>query len=596
MYLKDLQWDNSDRRIAMRSRSGRGGKNGRGGMRAVSPARRALFGCLAGIAAVLLMTSSGFSQAVPPGGLPAAENLYVEAVIQIEAARQQSAKGARDEALSQLAGVVYTLERIRAEYPNWKSGMVDYRIDQSKKEIERIRNGVSVPMPPATVPAAVPVAIPVSSGAPAKDMPQGASLPVPRAEPVLLSVPEPLAGGMRVLILSDSMGIGGFAKELDTRFRSMPGVESVHTIMACGTNPLTWMKSAPYTNAKTRCGYYSIESVPGESTPRVVRDVYGIPRGNKPGSHRVPKIEDLVARIRPQIVVFQNGNNFFSCFRDRKTIAAKSHGKLIRAHVAPLVKWLTENGSSIRKFYWVTPPQAGCVTAEIQQFVFDAIGREMAGVGIPVDSRKVTRYPYKVQAPDKEHFWGNESIAWGKEVFGIVERDLAALPLESTPMLTTRKRMNIASASPDSRIAGSPVSLKLRAVMGTPVPPPRSFAPYGEFLVGHLYEVESVTTGAYTADRLLLFHPAFIGKELQQVPLMEAGTDYEFTVLPLNETSPWATVGQEDATGSFDLVPHMLVSDLARHPDSKKADDCCEVSREGSDSNNGDDEKTARIP
>ena len=43
-------------------------------------------------------------------------------------------------------------------------------------------------------------------------------------------------------------------------------------------------------------------------------------RGSVPGSHPVPKIEDLIATIRPDILIMQTGTNLFDLFPDRKTV------------------------------------------------------------------------------------------------------------------------------------------------------------------------------------------------------------------------------------------------------------------------------------
>ena len=65
---------------------------------------------------------------------------------------------------------------------------------------------------------------------------------------------------LTVLILGDSLGLCGFSKRLDQKFRADPRVKSVFTYCTCGTNPLSWLKEKPYANVQTHCGYWSIES------------------------------------------------------------------------------------------------------------------------------------------------------------------------------------------------------------------------------------------------------------------------------------------------------------------------------------------------
>jgi len=376
--------------------------------------------------------------------------------------------------------------------------------------------------------------------------------------------------GLRVLILSDSMGLGGFASELDACFRSCAGVAAVHTLVACGTNPLSWMKMAPYSNASTRCGYLRIESVDGKKAPEEEKDIYGMTKGHKPVAHRVPKIEDLMERVKPDIVVFQSGNNFFDFFQQGQVIKEETHGKLILAHVAPLMRWLATNAPSVKKFYWVAPPQAGNVTPEVQQFVFDTISTEVTKIGVMLDSRKITSYPYKNQDKDKMHFYGNAAVDWGDDTFRLVAADLGANDIHAALALTER---NIEVAPPVAQVVKeADVTLRVRLAARTKVPAPDSFAPYGEFLVGYLYEVVAVRSGKYADKQLLVMHPAYIKHVKQDLARFQIGGEFDFTVSELEEDSLWATVHRRDDVGKPELFPYMLAEDVARHPDSSECD------------------------
>ncbi len=381
----------------------------------------------------------------------------------------------------------------------------------------------------------------------------------------------PAEKGLRVLILSDSMGLGGFASELDACFRSCPGVAAVHTIVACGTNPLSWMKMPPYGKASTRCGFLRIESVAGKKMPEEEKDFYGMTKGHKPAAHRVPKIEDLMERVKPDIVVFQNGNNFFDIFKQGRVIIEDTHGKLIRAHVTPLIRWLATNGSSVRKFYWVGSPQAGNVTPDVQQFVFDRIGTEATRIGVMLDSRKITSYPYKNQDRDKMHFWGKAALDWGDDIFRLIAEDLIANDINAALVLTKR---NLELADPVAKAKEGDVSLRLRLKSMTKVPAPESFAPYGEFLVGYLYDVVKVRTGKYENKELLMMHPAYIKHLKQDLSRYRTGKEFDLTVSEILEDSLWAPVHRRDDVGAPDLFPYMINEDIGRHPDSSECADC----------------------
>src|SRR5262249_13246229 len=136
--------------------------------------------------------------------------------------------------------------------------------------------------------------------------------------------------GAIVLILGDSLGLCGFGKRLDEHFRRLPGVKAVYTFMACGTQPLSWLKDRPYGNVKTRCGFWSIESGPYSPQFRELKDVYGMRRGSVPSAHPVPKLEDLIANIGPDVLVMQTGGNLFHLFPAHKTTRATREEAAVR--------------------------------------------------------------------------------------------------------------------------------------------------------------------------------------------------------------------------------------------------------------------------
>ena len=70
---------------------------------------------------------------------------------------------------------------------------------------------------------------------------------------------------------------------------------------------------------------WSIESI-GNGMVKQVEDIYGMRRGHSPGSHPVPKLEDLLVTFQPDILVMQTGTNLFELFPDHKTVIPNRHG------------------------------------------------------------------------------------------------------------------------------------------------------------------------------------------------------------------------------------------------------------------------------
>src|SRR3954467_15057952 len=95
------------------------------------------------------------------------------------------------------------------------------------------------------------------------------------APPPLPNAPAAEQTRLNVLILGDSLALCGFGKRLDERFRHDPRVNATYTYMACGTNPLSWLKQKPYTSIKAPCGYWSIEPAPAAQGVREIQDTYG---------------------------------------------------------------------------------------------------------------------------------------------------------------------------------------------------------------------------------------------------------------------------------------------------------------------------------
>jgi hypothetical protein len=370
-----------------------------------------------------------------------------------------------------------------------------------------------------------------------------------------------------VLVIGDSMSLGGFGKRLDQKFRALPGVDAA-TYMAGGTNPLSWLNVKPYTNAKTRGGYWRIKSKDGSDVPDQFMDIYDQKAGTKPTSRMVPKLERLLGTFLPQVLIVQSGNNLFSAFADGKTIRTDYHRAFIRSQIRPFVAFVANYPSSLRRVYWVTPPQAGCVTEEIQTFVFDEIRKNIEPFCKVIDSRAFTQFPYKMMGSDKEHFWGEEASQWADRVYDIVATD-GGLDEElwTLPRIYETAKAKQFLNSEQGLASEDVIKLKATLVSITACPEVEKVAPYQELLVGYKYSVEEILEGAYAAKELLVMHPAYIGLKTQKIDSV-IGTVYTLAVKKLTGASPWASVRRIEASASLDLDPHMLVEDESKHPDS----------------------------
>jgi hypothetical protein len=370
---------------------------------------------------------------------------------------------------------------------------------------------------------------------------------------------------LTVLMLGDSLGLCGFSKRLDQKFRADPRVKSVFTYCTCGTNPLSWLKEKPFTHIQTHCGYWSIESQPDSHGIKEQRDTYGEPSGHRPASHPVPKLDDLIATIHPDILVMQTGGNLFGLFSGREKVKPDRDGPMLRKYLVPFVRKAIMPPSKLRKIYWVAPPKSGRVSDEVQEFVFDQTQKDIGGVTHVIDSRKLVGYPYKHMDPDKEHFVGEDMNRWTDKVWGEIDRDLSAQSWSDARPLSE----SIAKLAPVAAPSATPTtaSLVVKAKLVSKTNPIRKeeLLPYQEFLVGFVYDVEQVTAGEYAEKQILVMHPAYIGLQPQSLEKFRVGKTYELQLRPL-DGSLWSTIKSKDDSGRIELEPYIRVQDEARYP------------------------------
>jgi hypothetical protein len=375
---------------------------------------------------------------------------------------------------------------------------------------------------------------------------------------------------LNVLILGDSLGLCGFCKRLDENFRKDARFGSSFTYIACGTNPLSWLKNKPYTKVKTPCGFCAIESVPG-SEPKKFEDTYGMTRGHSPKAHLVPKLEDLLAKAQPDILVMQTGTNLFGIFSGRKTAQPQRDAPVLKHYLAPFVSNAIKAPSPVRKIYWVSPPTSGRQSKEIQDFLFEQTRADLGAVASVIDSRTLISYPYRHMEPDREHFLGADMDKWADAVFAIIERDVSSAdfvslkPLSETAGATLVSTASTPAESPEPGI----VSVKARLVFKSQPMRLEQLLPYQESLVGYVYDVEKLVSGTYNEKQILVMHPAHIGLARQPLSKYRIGKTYKLHLRPLAGTV-WETAKSRDDSNLSDLQPYIRVEDESRYPSTAR--------------------------
>jgi hypothetical protein len=382
--------------------------------------------------------------------------------------------------------------------------------------------------------------------------------------------------GVTVLILGDSLALCGFGQRLDERFRKDPRVKATFTYVACGTNPLSWLKDRPYTNIKTHCGFISIESN-GSGRPRELQDVYGMRRGHVPIPHAVPKLEDLLTTLRPDVLIMQTGTNLFDLFPDHKTVNPNRHGPELRSYFVPFLNKAVRSPSTLRKIYWVASPTSGRISKEIQDFVLEQTRADIGGIANVIDSRTLVPYPYHHMEPDKEHFLGADMDLWADKVFDTVGRDLSQPSFATLPPLSEKlpalamvhEQPSPSAEKPNEKPAEKPknqtLKVKAKLIFKTEPIPVNELLPYQEYLVGYVYEINKLVAGQYSEKQILVMHPAYIGLKKQKLHY-RIGKTYKLQLHELEDTL-WKTVKSKDDSGSINLQPYIRIQDETRHPE-----------------------------
>jgi hypothetical protein len=300
-----------------------------------------------------------------------------------------------------------------------------------------------------------------------------------------------------------------------------------------------------------------------------LQDVYGQTRGHTPGSHAVPKLEDLLATLQPDVLIMQTGTNLFDLFPDHKSVSPNRHGPALRSYLVPFINKAVHTPSNLRKIYWVASPTSGRVSKEIQDFVLQQTRTDIGHVAEVIDSRTLVTYPYHHMEPDKEHFLGADMDQWADKVFDIVERDLSSQAIASLkPLAQTviAETPPTAPTPPAEKPKEATLHVRAKLIAKTQPVPVQEFLPYQEFLVGYLYEVTHVIAGEYSEKQILVMHPAYIKLEEQRLGRWRIGRTYRLQLHEL-ENTVWKTVKSKDDSGLINLQPYIRVQDEIRHPD-----------------------------
>ena len=186
-----------------------------------------------------------------------------------------------------------------------------------------------------------------------------------------------------VLFVGDSHSVGPFGWKLDELLRA--GGQQAASYASCGSIAQWWVTGKP-----TPCGYF-------------FRDLDG--KTEKGTKGPTPIFTDLLARVKPDVVVVELGANYANTPSDE--FAVKD--------MADLARKIKAAGADC---FWVTKPDSRVGHEQIPR-ILELTNKAVADKCKVFDSTKVTKYPET--GGDGTHYWFNEGLpianAWAQKVY-----------------------------------------------------------------------------------------------------------------------------------------------------------------------------------
>jgi hypothetical protein len=207
----------------------------------------------------------------------------------------------------------------------------------------------------------------------------------------------------KVLMIGDSLSVGGFGEAVREHLENKFGRQNVAFFASCGSSPESWLRDEPV--FLTRCGYR--EKTP---TSDVYRDYHN---GKRPPAVATPKVETLIERYKPTIVIVQLGTNWMD------QALSDNHIRDILERFLSAV-----HRGSTRKLIWIGPPDSSRFS-KVQNRICRLIQQSVRRGDPVIDSRRFTRYVLGRTGGDGIHYNRESGEAWAKPVIASIDQILA---------------------------------------------------------------------------------------------------------------------------------------------------------------------------
>jgi hypothetical protein len=207
----------------------------------------------------------------------------------------------------------------------------------------------------------------------------------------------------KVLVIGDSLSVGGFGDALREHLEQQFGRQNVAFFASCGSSPENWLQDEKV--FYTKCGYR--EKTP---TTDVYRDYH---KGKKPPPVATPKIERLIERYKPTIVIVQLGTNWMD-----QTLSDDYIRHVLTRFVSAV------HGDRTRRMIWIGPPDSSRFS-KVQNRIYRLIQQSVPRGDPVIDSRRFTRYVMGKTGGDGIHYNRESGEAWARPVNASLDQILA---------------------------------------------------------------------------------------------------------------------------------------------------------------------------
>lgn len=322
------------------------------------------------------------------------------------------------------------------------------------------------------------------------------------------------AQGARVLFLGDSMSMGSFGTTLDQRLRDAG--HEVHTYATGGATPYYWLKE--FDTISSDIGHW-VKTPDSEKRVRVVK--------------AVPKVEDLMKKINPDVVVIQTGTNLYASLRSKRQTPAE-RVQTVEYMVDRMCRAVTATG---RKVYWITPPDAHekKFSRELQTQMRELMKRVAGKHGRVFDSWSVTKFTEPYPAEDGIHYGPEDAAAWAGKVADDFQAWAAKLSWKRE-----KPDQKAADAGSESIRKATPVegknhnkltvTLRLTAKSNFEAP---AEVTYRNALAVYEYEVVRVDKGQYSLPKIRIAHMVMLDRKILNPRDWKIGRTLSLDLVPL---------------------------------------------------------------